>query len=430
MRLAKTIVAMVMLVALCSPVLRSQSVRPLTIWIDTTTIHPCGQKKFLLKIWSSYQSDTGRVVGFTKEDSLFSVTLSLQWDRSKFDINPNPPISGHIAGRAFRRTVTKDSKQGNLYIEFNGIDDNLQLRPFFGTDIPLLTFEATVTSPDVFSGLHGWAEVLGNLTVEAAKPFELVARRVGFVHVERIPLPQYTAKATLLSANFDTLRQTTVALKIENVKDQGVKEIAFTLRSDTAWYRFIDTATQGTIYAEPGWKVRQLQIAPDSLSGLLQRDSAVTTDGTLLNVVLQRRSDSSFSKAIILEKFSVDTASCISRADRENGVVRAERIVKPDTTDTTTTVGVDEQWKESTPTVQILQHVDNDKVVVRTEGIAANRVIVVDILGRQIPTKILASPDAWTRVVRFEEGLQNGCYIISVFDDSKKSANNQFTVIK
>ncbi len=430
MRLAKTIVAMVMLVALCSPVLRSQSVRPLTIWIDTTTIHPCGQKKFLLKIWSSYQSDTGRVVGFTKEDSLFSVTLSLQWDRSKFDINPNPPISGHIAGRAFRRTVTKDSKQGNLYIEFNGIDDNLQLRPFFGTDIPLLTFEATVTSPDVFSGLHGWAEVLGNLTVEAAKPFELVARRVGFVHVERIPIPQYTAKATLLSANFDTLRQTTVALKIENVKDQGVKEIAFTLRSDTAWYRFIDTATQGTIYAEPGWKVRQLQIAPDSLSGLLQRDSAVTTDGTLLNVVLQRRSDSSFSKAIILEKFSVDTASCISRADRENGVVRAERIVKPDTTDTTTTVGVDEQWKESTPTVQILQHVDNDKVVVRTEGIAANRVIVVDILGRQIPTKILASPDAWTRVVRFEEGLQNGCYIISVFDDSKKSANNQFTVIK
>ncbi|MBL7986853.1 MAG: hypothetical protein JNJ94_02165 [Chlorobi bacterium] len=384
----------------------------------------------MLKIWSSYQSDTGRVVGFTKEDSLFSVTLSLQWDRSKFDINPNPPISGHIAGRAFRRTVTKDSKQGNLYIEFNGIDDNLQLRPFFGTDIPLLTFEATVTSPDVFSGLHGWAEVLGNLTVEAAKPFELVARRVGFVHVERIPLPQYTAKATLLSANFDTLRQTTVALKIENVKDQGVKEIAFTLRSDTAWYRFIDTATQGTIYAEPGWKVRQLQIAPDSLSGLLQRDSAVTTDGTLLNVVLQRRSDSSFSKAIILEKFSVDTASCISRADRENGVVRAERIVKPDTTDTTTTVGVDEQWKESTPTVQILQHVDNDKVVVRTEGIAANRVIVVDILGRQIPTKILASPDAWTRVVRFEEGLQNGCYIISVFDDSKKSANNQFTVIK
>ena len=430
MRLAKTIVAMVMLVALCSPVLRSQSVRPLTIWIDTTTIHPCGQKKFLLKIWSSYQSDTGRVVGFTKEDSLFSVTLSLQWDRSKFDINPNPPISGHIAGRAFRRTVTKDSKQGNLYIEFNGIDDNLQLRPFFGTDIPLLTFEATVTSPDVFSGLHGWAEVLGNLTVEAAKPFELVARRVGFVHVERIPIPQYTAKATLLSANFDTLRQTTVALKIENVKDQGVKEIAFTLRSDTAWYRFIDTATQGTIYAEPGWKVRQLQIAPDSLSGLLQRDSAVTTDGTLLNVVLQRRSDSSFSKAIILEKFSLDTASCISRADRENGVVRAERIVKPDTTDTTTTVGVDEQWKESTPTVQILQHVDNDKVVVRTEGIAANRVIVVDILGRQIPTKILASPDAWTRVVRFEEGLQNGCYIISVFDDSKKSANNQFTVIK
>lgn len=429
MRLAKTIVAMVMLVALCSPVLQSQSVRPLTIWIDTTTIHPCGQKKFLLKIWSSYQSDTGRVVGFTKEDSLFSVTLSLQWDRSKFDINPNPPVSGHIAGRAFRRTVTKDSKQGNLYIEFGGIDDNLQLRPFFGTDIPLLMFEATVTSPDIFAGLNGWAEVLGNLTVEAAKPFDLVARRVGFVHVARIPLPQYTAKATLLSADFDTLRQTTVALKVENAKDQGVKEIAFTLRSDTAFYRFVDTATQGTIYAEPGWNIRQLHIAADSISGLLQRDSAITTDGTLLNVVLQRTSDSSFSRAIILEKFSVDTASCISRTDRENGVVMAARIVKPDTTDTTT-VGVDEQWKETTPTVQIIQQVDNDEIVVRTEGITARKVIVVDILGRQIPTKILASPDAWTRVVRFEEGLQNGCYIISVFDDSKKSANNQFTVIK
>lgn len=419
---------MIVLVALCSPVLRSQSVRPLTVWIDTTTIHPCGQKKFLLKIWSSYQSDTGRVVGFTKEDSLFSVTLSLQWDRSKFDINPNPPVSGHIAGRAFRRSITKDTKQGNLYIEFGGIDDNLQLRPFFGTDIPLLMFEATVTSPDIFAGLNGWAEVLGNLTIEAAKPFDLVARRPGFVRVARIPLPEYVAKAKIISADFDTLQQTTVALKVENVKDQRVKEIFFTLRSDTAWYRFADTATQGTISAEPGWKVRQFHIAADSISGLLERDSALTTDGTLLNVVLQRKTDSSFSKAIILEKFSVDTASCISRADRENGVVKADRIVKPDTTDTTT-VGVDEQWKEITPTVQIIQHVDNDEVVVRTEGITANKVIVVDILGRQIPMKIVATPDAWTRVIRFEEGLQNGCYLISVFD-SQKSVNNQFTVIK
>lgn len=428
MRLAKTIVAMMMFVALCSPVLRSQSVRPLTIWIDTTTIHPCDQKKFLLKIWSSYQSDTGRVVGFTKEDSLFSVTLSLQWDRSKFDINPNPPVSGHIAGRAFRRSITKDTKQGNLYIEFGGIDDNLNLRPFFGTDIPLLMFEATVTSPDIFAGLNGWAEVLGNLTIEAAKPFDLVARRTGFVHIIRTPLPQYLAKATVISADFDTLQRTTVALKVENVKDQRVKEIAFTLRSDTAWYRFVDTATQGTVFAESGWKVRQLQISADSLSGLLQRDSALTIDGTLLNVVLQRRTDSSFNKAIILEKFSVDTGSCISRADRENGVVKAKRIVKPDTTDTTT-VGVNEQWKEIAPTLQIIQHVDNDEVVVKTEGITASNVIVVDILGRQIPIKIVATPDAWTRVIRFEEGLQNGCYLISVFD-SQKSVNNQFTVIK
>ena len=429
MRLAKTIVAMIMLVALCSPVLQSQSVRPLTIWIDTTIIHPCDQKKFLLKIWSSYQSDTGRVVGFTKEDSLFVVTLSLQWDRSKFDINPNPPVSGHIAGRAFRRTVTKDPKQGNLYIEFGGIDDNLQLRPFFGTGIPLLVFEATVTSPDVFAGLNGWAEVLGNLTIEAAKPFDLVARRTGFVHVQRIPLPQFVAKATAASANFDTLQQTTVALKLENVKDQRVKEIAFTLRSDTAWYRFIDTATQGTIAAEEGWKVRQLQVSADSISGLLQRDSALTTDGTLLNVVLQRATDSAFSKAIIVENFRVDTGSCISRSDRENGVVVAARIVRPDTTDTTT-VGVDEQWKEATtPTVHIVQQVDNDEIVVRTEGIVAHKIVVVDLLGRQVPISIVATSDAWTRVVRFEEGLQNGCYLISV-SDSKKNANNQFTVIK
>lgn len=428
MRLAKTIVAMGMLLALCSPVLRSQTVRPLTIWIDTTVIHPCDQKKFLLKIWSSYQSDTGRVVGFTKEDSLFVVTLSLQWDRSKFDINPNPPVSGHIAGRAFRRSITKDSKQGNLYIEFGGIDDNLQLRPFFGTGIPLLTFEATVTSPDVFSGLNGWAEVLGNLTIEAAKPFNVGTRRIGFVHVVRTLLPQYIAKAQAASASFDTLRQTTVALKIENVKDQGVKQIAFTLRSDTASYRFADTATQGTIIAEPGWSVRELHIAADSIAGLLQRDSALATEGTLLNVVLQRTTDSAFSKAIIVEKFSVDTASCISRADRENGVVTANRIVKPDTTDTTT-VGVDEQWKEATPTVQIVQHVDNNEVVVRTEGMMASSVAVVDILGRQIPITIVAAPDAWTRIIRFEEGMANGCYLISV-SDSQRNANNQFTVIK
>ncbi len=402
----------------------------MTVWIDTTTLNACDSGTFLLRVWAGTPTESGMQIGFGPEDSLYLFRFVLWWDRSKFDIDPVLQLPGngipsYLASRARDRPVTKDPKEGILYIEAGNID----LKPLVGQNMPLVVFKARVTAGDTFSGLDGWAEVRPiEEMFEGAKPYGPVTRHFGFVHVVKDTTPAYTGRIDVTDALFDSLRTDTVTVTTENLGNRKVKEIAFALRADTSYYAFRDTVRLGTLSDGPGWSEIETYVAADSIYGRFVRTDDLLTDGPLLRIVLERRTDSSFSRPLQVTSFGVNPESCLGKFESTGAEIVAKAVGEEPVDTVTTSVPRDEKERRE-DVVTVIPGISGSKVTVLSREMDVKRVELYDGMGRRVPLASVRPAGEHEVVVVPAENLPNGTYFV-VVHGHEEVIQKQFSVIK
>lgn len=430
MRTYWTIAIIGLVYALCSPACQAQlTVRPLTVWIDTTRLTPCDSKSFLIKIWASYQSDTGRVIGFTREDGFLSLTTSIQWDATRIQISPIMPIAGHLAGRAPKRFVTLDDKKpGNLYIEF-GIDPE-HPSAFYGTGLPLMIFQATVIDPDTVDGLNGWMDIASNLDIQSERPVKMVSHRAGFV---RVRLDTTVANIRLSRGAFDsdTSRPAldTISVSTEKLGGRNVNRISLRLRADTAFYKFSDTLESGTQLADTGWSLKKVFIAPDSMDVQLERTSSLKTDGPLLKIILTRTTDSAFSTDLTIQS-EVNEDACLGTLEALAAQVEAARVIrKVDSIPDTPTVDVPQESQKRERRIEVIPRPLEQSVQIRYQQMAIDRVQIYNATGEAIAIQSIDWVSDSELRIRLKRELASGLYFV-VLQGKQETLRKQFTFIK
>jgi len=413
---------------LCSPASQAQTPRPLTVWIDTTTLNVCDSGTFFLRVWAGTPTDTGMRIGFSVADSLYLFRLALWWDRSKFDIDPVLQLPGsgvpsYLASRAKERPVTKDPDQGILYLEAGNPD----LKPLVGENIPLVVFRAKVTAPGTFDGVDGWAEVRPlEEMFEGARPYGPITYNLGFVHVVRDTTPEYTGRLNVSAGAFDTLRADTIAVNTDNLGNRGVTEITFSLKADTAYYVFTDTLRGGTLAEDAGWTTTDVFLSRDSIAGRFVGTEPLTTDGPLLKVILGRMTDSAFSSSLKIPMFEINQESCLGKLQRMEGAVEGRRIVKE--VDTTPTSAY-EPILDRTEKIKVIPMVSDGSVLVVTDGFEVERIDLYDETGQLLWTQRSRSVGMSSVRITPTEELSSGTYFV-VIHGRKEVVHKQFTFIK
>lgn len=381
-----------------------QASRPLTMRLDTLEQNVCGPKTFTMPLW---------VGDIPVSDSLYAVTVVLAWDLTSIELEDFVVVNTNTLSGGLSRQplVVRDRNQGVLYIEL-GTDPSGA--PIAGAGKPLLFLRGSITAPDTVRGQMGWIDIT-SASFSANVQYDPFERRPGIVRVVRDTTPAYTGRLSVARGEFDTLRFDTVDVTLDNISGRRVRSVSFEIVADTPNFVFVDTVSTGTIAGKTAWATSTVTIRPDTLRGEFQSNDDLTQNGTLLRLVIERRTTEEFAGRMEITRFSVNGESCLGKLVREGADVTAAAMPASS--------GV---LMENGP----FQNVRIVPVVrgFRVEGWSGDDVSieVYDLIGGRVGIRSVEWQGPTTLMVSTTRDLPTGRYFV-VIRDRNGYVNKQFT---
>lgn len=398
MLLRKILLAlMVAIGCLYSPAAQAQTVRPLTIQLDSVTFNVCdGAKTFIIPV---------SIGDIQVADSLAAVQIYLAWDKVNLDIEDQVIASSETIGVQFsEKSAIRNRDEGSMVIALGNTDIN---RVVAGVGKPLFFLKGRVIAPDVVGANNGWILVL-SMTTESVTRFEPIDKsRPGLIHVIRDTSAAYTGKLSAGSVSFDTARVDTVTLTVGNLRNRRVNEINFSVGADSRHFTFVDTIQAGTIAGTVAWTTKEVQITPDSISGTLVAQSDLTVDGAMLKLVLRRTTDSDFTSQLDVRRFDVNNRSCLGKVLVENGSVSGKAIK------VSSAVTGEERTRKGGEVLGIRLDASEGSLRIRCRG-EWRQAMLFDVNGRLVEMSEVEYLDAETLRVRLTTVPPSGIYFVGL----------------
>ncbi len=331
-----------------------QSERSLRTWVDTLNQPLCGEGAFeTWGVWVETRSATDTILGFTLQDSVLSVELTLRWDPTRVQLLPPyilAPVQS-LVGRFVSKVQGVDTTTGELFLSAS---TDQSFRPAVGTGIPLFYLKGRVRPTDsIFVAPEGGARVQ-RIVLEGPLAENLTSTRhlPGFVQVTRDTTPEYTGSLELTEADIDTVQADTVDVFLRNLGDRRVQTVRFSVSVDTTKVRF--AAVLPAVDPNPWSEVEPMvELADDEIKVSIDRDGkgdlpSIDENSSLMSLILERKTDSSFSTSLEVQDFEVNETSCLGKLIWSGGGVIGARIELPvDTTDTTMSVVRDHHGQQN-----------------------------------------------------------------------------------
>lgn len=413
MRYWLTIVAMVALSCLLSPVTPAQTSRPVVVKLDTVRLNVCGVKDFLMPV---------SIGDVPLQDNLVGGRIYLAWDVTNLEFDDLVIASTETIASQFReRRATRNREAGTMFIEMGNTD----LKPVAGSGKPLFYLSGRVTSSDTVDGQNGWVQIL-SASFESSTIYDPIdLSNAGLVRVVRDTTPGFTGVLTGGIGSFDTLRTDTVGLRLQNVGNRRVKEVRFAIKADTNNYYFADTVETGTLAATLNWRVKELSITSGAIEGRFERDTALVADGELIRIVLRRKNDSAFVSTLAVDRFTVNRETCLGKLVRQSAQVSAEAVPNRDTSIS----GVVYDAGKKGESIRVIPELQGNAVTIIVEQMDVQEVMIFNMWGLRFPAGAVERIDASTLRVRFEIPPPSGTYFVAL-RDRNGIAYKQFTIIK
>jgi hypothetical protein len=395
---------------LSSPAAKAQATRSINVWVDTLRLNVCeDNSQFNIPVWI----DTLQV-----EDSVFAITTVVQWDRSVFDLDTRILANGTLAAQAPDRNVQKNPDgEGEMVVQMG----NVNLSGVIAGGGPLFYLIGRSVADDTVEIPNGWI-IVTYISLEADTQFE-PEFSPGYVQVVRDTVPAYTGTIGVSNAALDTLRTDTVEIALQNVRNRGVNQIAFTVIADTNFYTFIDTLEAGTLASEGLWSAKQVNISADSITAMFTADADLDRNGTLLKLVVQRTTDSAFISPLAVTDFGVNPGSCLGKLVRVDGLVTAAEIIKD-----SVPVGVERSPQPTESNLGVITRSGSAVIRVLTGGWQVASIEVYDVIGRRIEIEHVESIGPESLLVHTSSVLPAGIYFL-MLRDARQIVCKQFIVI-
>jgi hypothetical protein len=388
----------------------------MTVRIDTLVKNLCStDKTFIIPVW---------IGDLTTSDSVSGFQLAVQWDVAHVRLESPYYLasSGTLAAQAKDRSpvaVDPDTTMGDLVISAGNVNGDL----IVGSGKPLLYLVGRVTDPDTIDGLNGWI-LPSSFQAEGITEFTPMTYSAGFVHVLQDTSAAYTGSFSFGPADFDVHDLDTVSLIVQNVRDRRVSEIHVTLKADTSYYKVVGTVEAGTLSESVSWSEKSINFGSDTLGARYVSPADLTSDGTLLKVVLMRTTDSAFGQPIVISDFSVNPLSCLGKLMQTNGTVTAK---KKEHVDTTSSV-IEEGSARSGEEVRLVRVVP-DVMNILSERFGIDEVSVFDRQGRLVETHSAGNAGNRSVTIRLGSELPSGVYFLAIRGEHDL-VYKQFTLIK
>lgn len=384
---------------LCSPAAQAQATRPLTIQMDSVRFNVCDDiKTFLIPV---------RIGDIPVGDSLVGLEMYLGWDKTTIEIEDQAILSSETLGQQFAdRNVVRDRDNGTMLVQLG----NTTLKPVAGTGKPLFFLKGKVIAPDTVGGNFGWIQVF-SATFESKTKFDPIdMSKPGMVSVTRDTTPAFTGAMSVDAASLDTAHADTVTLTIGNLRNRRVRRIDFSLRVDPSYVGFLDTIQTGTIADQGIWASKEVNITSEVVSGTLVAQSDLKTDGALLRLVLQRRTDSAFQSTIDVLNFNVNGSSCLGKLLVQGAAVDAKAVKKEDTSASV----VEDRAGERGEAIRVECDQSTGVITIHSGGEEIAEVEIFDVNGERLLRQPVERDGASTLRVRLTTVPPSGSYFVGL----------------
>ena len=407
----------------------AQERRSLRVWVDTLDLNLCDTDEDVSfdnwGVWLETASESDTVIGFRPQDSVLSCSIEVLWDVSRIRLEPpyalRPPQT--LFGQFFNKVQHVDTNIGQLYIEMSA---NINLHPVVGTGIPLFYMKGRFLKTDTAIGPpEGGAKTDAFKIIDGALRSNISTSRFvpGFIRAIRDTTPEYTGTLGASEEDLDTNRTDTVSLFIRNFANRKVREVRFSLHADTMTYRFINTVVADMV-SGVNWSRKKVEIDPDLITGHFVSETDISSDDSLLlQVEIERTTDSAFFSFLTIDKLSVNDESCLGKLVVERGSVSGKKIPVRDSVDTT--ISVARRERELYGGIQVVSVPQGNALHIITTGRSLQSISMYDVTGIRI--KHWADFRAGKEViVNMEQKLQSGMYFLVIRDIAGNIWNRQF----
>ena len=392
--------------------------RSLRTWVDTLNLSLCEEGTFeTWGVWIESASSTDTVVGFRLQDSVLAVELTLRWDTSRVRLLPPyvlTPVQS-LVGRLVSKVQGVDTVTGELYISASA---DLSMRPVVGTGIPLFYLKGRVRATDTTVGIPEGGARVQQLSLEGRLGEEVTTVRhlPGYVQVVRDTTPEYTGRLRLIGTDIDTATTGSVEVMGENIDSQRVRELSFSLVVDTAEVVFVEAFPLPAGHPWSGVE-RNIELTDGRIDVRYGRSDGAelpTVDSaSLLEVLLQRTTDSQFVAEVDIVDGAINPTSCLGRITGMSGSVSGARIVPVDTTGDTTDVSVRNRHDE----LQERRYIESLGGSVLMFGEGVKEVSLYDPAGRQLGLRPIH--DRHPMLVEIEKGYSGPIFAVLRLTDGR-----------